>query len=287
MFTTRRATSLLIGIVAVAGLLGCQSPPRDVVEPPASSDIPTPPASEEPKSEDAKETLPGTSDTEKPTPVVTNGSREGKRIALTFDADMTDFMWGQLDSGEVKSQANLPIFDMLEEQKVPATFFLTGMWAERYPELTERIAANPDFQIANHSYEHMGFTPDCYELGEIDVKDMVSDVQKTFDILEPYGGNQSRYFRFPGGCYDDTALSTLQPLGITAVQWDVVSGDPFATSAQPLVNAVLDGAKAGSIVVMHCNEGNAEYTDDALGPILDGLRDQGFEFATLSEVLGE
>lgn len=270
-------------VLAVVCLLtaGCTSPQSEPAETTAS---PTQRATPE---EEPSPTPPGGSDPASPPPVVESGETPDKQIALTFDADMTQFMWDQLDSGEVESQANVAIFDYLEDENIPATFFIGGMWAERYPEHMERLAANPDFQLANHSYEHKGFSDDCYDLGTIDVGDMVDDVQKTFDLIEPYGGNQSRYFRFPGGCYDDDALEALQPLGITVVQWDVVSGDPFATAAQPLVDAVLTTAQPGSIVVMHCNEGNAQFTDEALPDIVTGLRDEGYEFVTLSQLLGE
>ena len=70
--------------------------------------------------------------------------------ALTFDADMTPEMWARLESGRVKSYANVKIIDLLEEESVPATFFLTGMWVKRYPELTHRLADNPRFELANH-----------------------------------------------------------------------------------------------------------------------------------------
>ncbi len=260
---------------------GCSTPTAD----PYSSVPSFPGKTAEPETEEPEAVIPGASDPSLPPPVVESGDRSDKRIALTFDADMTAFMWDQLDAGEVESQANVAIFDHLEQERVPATFFVAGMWAQRYPEHMERLAANPDFQFANHSYEHKGFTDDCYDLGKIDTADMADDVQKTFDIIEPYGGNQSRYFRFPGGCYDDTALQALQPLGVTVVQWDVVSGDPFATAARPLVDAVLSTAQAGSIVVLHCNEGNAQFTDEALPDIVSGLRDRGFELVTLSQLL--
>jgi peptidoglycan/xylan/chitin deacetylase (PgdA/CDA1 family) len=114
---------------------------------------------------------------------------------------------------------------------------------------------------------------------------MTSDVAHTFDVITPYGGRQTRYFRFPGGCYDQAALQALAPLGVTVIQWDVVSGDPFATASAPIVRAVLSQVKAGSIVVLHITEGNAQYTDEALPEILAGLKAKGLQPATVSEVL--
>jgi peptidoglycan/xylan/chitin deacetylase (PgdA/CDA1 family) len=218
--------------------------------------------------------------------VVNNGPRTGNKVALTFDADMTTAMKAQLASGAVRSYANLPIIDLLEQQKIPATFFLTGMWVEQYPELTDRLAANPNFELANHSYGHQGFTPKCYSLGQVPSNLMTEDVAKTFRIVESHHGRQTRYFRFPGLCHDQAALGALAPLGLTVVDGDVVSGDPFATAYQPIVRAVLSTVKPGSVVIMHVTEANAQYTDEALPLILAGLAEKGLVPATLSEVLG-
>jgi peptidoglycan/xylan/chitin deacetylase (PgdA/CDA1 family) len=218
-------------------------------------------------------------------PVVTHGPRTGDKVALTFDADLTDFQQSQLASGKVRSYANLAVLDQLERDHVAATFFLTGQWVEQYPDVTRRIAANDRFELANHSYEHMGFVPKCYGLAQVPPALMATDVSHAFDVIAPYGGRQTRYFRFPGGCFDSAALEALAPLGLTVVQWDVVSGDPFATAAAPIVQAVLAGVRPGSIVVMHITEENAKYTDDALPEILAGLRSRGLRPVTLSELL--
>lgn len=156
---------------------------------------------------------------------------------------------------------------------------------QRYPDVTKRLADNPLFELGNHSWSHRGFTPNCYTLGRVPQAEMVSEIQQTFSVMAPYGGHQTRYFRFPGGCYDTTARATLGQLGITAIQWDVVSGDPFATAWQPLVKAVLSQVKPGSIVVMHITQDNAPMTDEALPYILDGLRQKGLQPVTLSQLL--
>ncbi|WLS43990.1 polysaccharide deacetylase family protein [Micromonospora profundi] len=217
--------------------------------------------------------------------MVDHGPRVGNRVALTFDADMTDGMLHSLRSGRVRSYANLRILDLLEREQVPATFFLTGKWVQRYPEVTRRIAGNPRFELANHTYGHLAFTGDCYGLPRLPARGMTEDVAKTFRVIEPYGGRQTRYFRFPGLCHDKAALDALAPLGLTVVDGDVVSGDPFAEAWQPLVRAVLDKARPGSIVIMHVTEANASMTDEALPHILAGLRERGLVPATLSEVL--
>lgn len=218
-------------------------------------------------------------------PVVSHGPRTGNKVALTFDADMTDAMLDDLRSGRVRSYANLRVVELLERERIPATFFLTGKWVTRYPEVTRRLAANPLFELANHTYGHEAYTAECYGLPTAPTSQLAQDVAATFRILEPYGGRQTRYFRFPGLCYDAAALAALAPLGVTVVDGDVVSGDPFATDWRPIVDAVLSAVRPGSIVILHVTEANAPMTDEALPHILAGLRQRGLEPAPLSEVL--
>ncbi|MEU4553719.1 polysaccharide deacetylase family protein [Micromonospora violae] len=231
-------------------------------------------------------TVPGATPIGVRAPVVDHGPRTGNKVALTFDADMTDAMLANLRAGRVTSYANLRILDLLEREQVPATFFLTGKWVRRYPDVTRRIAGNPRFELANHTYGHAAFTRDCYDLPSQPVGELRDDVAKTFEVIKPYGGRQTRYFRFPGLCHDAAALDALAPLGVTVVDGDVVSGDPFAKAWRPLVRAVLDHARPGSVVIMHVTEANATMTDEALPHILAGLRERGLTPAPLSEVLG-
>ena len=204
-------------------------------------------------------------------------------MALTFDADMTEVMLKNTSSSFV----NVKILDMLQERQIPATFFITGLWAKRYPEHTRRIAAENRFEIANHTFKHSAYTPNCYSLPQLPRTELTSDAAKTFEVLSEFGGNQTRYFRFPGLCHDTAALTALAPLGVTVVDGDVISGDPFATASRPIVDAVLSQVKAGSIIILHVTEANAQYTDEALGPILEGLAKKGLTPVKLSDLLGQ
>lgn len=268
------ATALLIAAL----LAGCGTHPSHADQPATvtnSPPVPTP----------TPIALPGATRPGTRPPVVDHGPRTGHLVALTFDTNMTDLMLRQLASGKVTSYANVAIIDLLEREQIPATFFLSGKWVERYPDLTRRIAANPRFELANHSYAHLGFTAHCYTLGQVPPHQMAEDVAKAFTIIEGYGGRQTRYFRFPGLCHDAAALAAMQPLGLTVVDGDVVSGDPFATAWRPIVDNVLKKVQPGSIVIMHATLANAQYTDQALPPILAGLRAKGLVPATLSDVL--
>jgi peptidoglycan/xylan/chitin deacetylase (PgdA/CDA1 family) len=217
--------------------------------------------------------------------VVFHGPRGRKRIALTFDSNMTDAMLRKLAAGTVRSYANTAVIDELEQLKTPATFFLAGKWVQAYPAVTRRIAADPAFEIASHSWSHEGFRSPCYTLGTIPRADMAADVERSFEILAQYTDHASRYFRFPGGCYDAAALTAIAPVGCTAVEYDDVSGDAFGSSAKTIVEKTLAQARPGSIVVLHITLANAPRTAEALPSIIRGLRARGYELVTLGDLL--
>ncbi|GAA1665185.1 hypothetical protein GCM10009765_13440 [Fodinicola feengrottensis] len=219
--------------------------------------------------------------------MVSQGSPAGNRIALTFDSNMTAGMLAKLARNPKISYANTRVLDVLDRDNAPATFFLASLWVQQYPAVTRRIAADSRFEIASHSYTHRGFTKTCYDLGTLPPNQMAADVERSFDILKPYGGHQTRYFRFPGGCYDKTALESIAAAGCTVIQYSVVADDPFNHNINSIENNVLSKAKPGAIVVMHITEANAPDTDKALPAIIAGLRKRGLQLVTLSDLLSQ
>ena len=220
------------------------------------------------------------------TPVFENGPRtSGKTVALTFDADMTAGQGPRAARGERFDNPRL--IALLRAMKVPATVFMTGRWAEEYPVQARSIGRDPLFEVANHSYSHYAFTGDCYGLPTIPEDRMRADVDRAYAAFRKAGVPAAMpYFRFPGGCYDRRALKALTPAGVTAVQWDVVSGDAFATDADAVARQVLEGVRPGSVVVMHCTRSAAPATERAVRTIVPELRRKGFRFVKVSELIG-
>lgn len=220
------------------------------------------------------------------TSLIKHGERDKKIVALTFDADMTPKMKKELDGGKVKSWYNQKVIDILRENKVPATLFLTGMWIEEYPKEAKSLAEDPLFELGNHSYSHPAFQINCYTLGLIpDSKDK-EEITKTQKLLFNLTGKENKLFRFPGGCYSKTDLNIVNSLGLTVVGWDTVSGDSFNRNTNKIISNVLGKVQNGSIVVMHMHGGtNAPKTGDALPEIIKGLRAKGFTFVKVSDLI--
>lgn len=220
------------------------------------------------------------------TPVFHHGPRTGdKTVALTFDADMTADQGPRAAAGEHFDHPGL--IAALRALKVPATVFMTGRWAEEYPDQARSIGRDPLFEVANHSYSHYSFTGDCYGLPAVPADRMRADVERAYAVFRKVGVRDPMpYFRFPGGCYDRQALRALVPAGVTAVQWDVVGGDAFATDADAVARQVLDGVRPGSVVVLHCTRSAAPTTERAVRTIVPELRRQGYRFVKVSELIG-
>ncbi|MGP4085018.1 polysaccharide deacetylase family protein [Streptomyces sp. KR55] len=268
----RRLTAVCVLGAALVGCGGTERPqPRPARPGPSATDSRAPTLAQGP---------------EGLTPVFTNGPRtQGRTVALTFDADMTADQGPRAAAGERFDNPSL--IATLRSLQVPATVFMTGRWAEEYPIQARGIGRDPLFEVANHSYSHYAFTPDCYGLPTVAEERMRADVERAYAAFRRAGVPDPKpYFRFPGGCYDRRALRALGGAGLTAVQWDVVSGDAFATDADAVARDVLDGVRPGSVVVLHCTRSAAPTTERAVRVIVPELRRQGYRFVKVSELIG-
>lgn len=217
--------------------------------------------------------------------VVAHGPRDLRQVSLTFDADMTRRMEEEYRSGKVGGWYDERIVTYLEEQRVPATFFITGLWAKNHPDVLKRLSQNPLFEIQNHSFSHPAFSSPCYGLPRNRGRRReILDAQETLRALT---GKAPTLFRFPGGCYSVYDYAHVRLAGLEAVGWDVASMDSVLTEPDAIVAHVLESSRNGSIVIMHLSgPPNAPATAAALPPIVRGLRERGFSMVTVSHLLG-
>jgi peptidoglycan/xylan/chitin deacetylase (PgdA/CDA1 family) len=222
-----------------------------------------------------------------PRPVaIQEGSTKGKRVALTFDADMTPDMLTRLQSGQVPEQYNREVIRQLKKTNTPATLFITGMWAQIYPKQVAKFARDPLFEIGNHTYDHKGFTGDCYGLPATNGADNErAEVAKTQKILERITGQAPFWFRYPGLCHTDADNQLVAGEGVQPVD-GLGSGDAFQSDPQVIVNTVLNEVQPGSIIVMHMMGGpNAPASGEALKTLIPALKDRGYDLVSLSRLI--
>jgi peptidoglycan/xylan/chitin deacetylase (PgdA/CDA1 family) len=200
---------------------------------------------------------------------------------------MTPLMRSMLRSGRQRSWIDERLFAELDRTRTPATIFLTGLWTETYPDRVRRLAADPLYELENHSMDHAGWERPCYGLASVP-NDAAkrSEVTAAAAIIQRVAGVRPHYFRFPGGCSNAADRTLVAKLGERPVAWDVVSGDPFNPRTAAIVQAVLAGVRPGSIIVAHCiGPPNAPATAQAMAQIIPDLRARGYRFVTVRDLL--
>jgi peptidoglycan/xylan/chitin deacetylase (PgdA/CDA1 family) len=202
--------------------------------------------------------------------LVTHGDRSLPYIALTFDACQT------VGSPTGYDQA---IIRILNGTHTPATLFLGGLWMQQHPAQTRALAANPLFELGNHSWSHLNFT-------ELTSEEMSREILRTQDAMHQLTGRQPTLFRFPFDTYTDDTLAVVGQHGLRAIQADVITGDADPRiSTGDIVNTVTASTQNGSIILMHVNT-HGWHTAEALPPLIQRLRNQGYTFVTVSQLLG-
>jgi peptidoglycan/xylan/chitin deacetylase (PgdA/CDA1 family) len=201
--------------------------------------------------------------------VIFHGPRDRKRVALTFDACSTRDV----------SKYDERITNELIASHTPATIFLGGSWAKQEAAHVRELAANPLFELGNHSYTHPHMTAIADEVR------IRRELQRTQAEIHVLTGKTPKYFRPPYGEYDDRVVRIAAELGLTTVEYDLPSGDADDhISKERLIQWVLLKAQPGSIIVMHINH-RRFHTAEALPPIIEGLRARGFELVTVGQLL--
>jgi peptidoglycan-N-acetylglucosamine deacetylase len=191
-----------------------------------------------------------------------------KVVALTFDA-----------GGEAKTRGLSKILTVLADQRVPATFFVTGDWVTANPAGISAIRA-AGHRVGNHSMTH----PSSPSLPAAAISDQVLDAQRT---IQAAGLDPRPLFRFPYGDRDARTIATVNNLGYLTVRWTVDTLGWKGTSAGIAVQQVSDRAvgalRPGEIVLMHVDASYDSSTldADALPDIIARIRAAGYEFVTL------
>ena len=185
-----------------------------------------------------------------------------KQIAISFDA-----AWGNDDTEQ--------LIKILGEYKVPATFFVVGAWVDKYPESVKALS-DAGHQIQNHSNTH----PHMPQLSREQMRDEIESCNKK---IADVTGVTPTLLRPPYGDYDNALIEVMDSLKMHTIQWDVDSLD-WKDSATPdsICKRVTSKVKNGSIVLFH---NDADHTPEALPTILKCLKDEGYEFVFISDLI--
>lgn len=164
----------------------------------------------------------------------------------------------------------------LKEKQAKATFFILGANAARHPDLV-RQAASDGHEIGSHAYSHN-------YLNKMSPAEFEAEMEQTNQLIRQLAAQEPKVFRPPGGAWNDAIAIAAQLRGQITILWSVDAGDWRRPSVGGAVNRILKNVKPGSIVLLHDGQPSLP-TPEVVGIVIDTLREQGYQFVTVSELL--
>ena len=184
-----------------------------------------------------------------------------KKVAISFDC-----AWGVEYTDK--------LLEIMAQNDVRCTFFAVQFWIERYPAFVEKIVA-AGHEIGTHSRTH----PYMSTLSKAQIQD---ELTTSSQAIEKLTGKKVTLFRPPYGDYNNTLIDTCAEMGLYPIQWDVDSLDWKNLSATEIALRIINGTKKGSIILCH---NNGLHTAEALPLIFSTLKNRGFTFVPISELI--
>jgi len=194
-----------------------------------------------------------------------------KVVALTFD-DGPSPVWTPR------------ILDALKEAHVKATFFMLGEHAQKYPDVVRRLAEE-GHEIGNHTYDHHILI--YYKAAEL--KREILDAEA---VIKNITGQTTKYFRPPKAWLTESEKKQIKEMGYETVLWSLNSKDWVTFDDRYIVKYILRHVRPGDILLFHDSGGvfkpeggKRKETVKAVGLLIEKLRERGYRFVTISQLL--
>ena len=169
------------------------------------------------------------------------------------------------------------ILKILKKFHVAATFFTIGYEVAAHPELVQ-AEVKAGMEVGDHTWDH----PTTPPFKNLPVKRMRDEMQNAVYALDQAGATPT-LFRPPGGSFSDQVVAIADQLGLRVVLWSIDPQDwRNDATAKGIVQAVLGGVHAGSIVLLHDGGGYQDATVKALPKIIRGIRKMGLRLVAIT-----
>ncbi|WP_432843495.1 polysaccharide deacetylase family protein [Dactylosporangium sp. CA-092794] len=170
------------------------------------------------------------------------------------------------------------VLDALDHYQVPATFFLVG----------QNVAAHGDLlrgrldrhEVGNHTWSH----PD---LATMDAPAVGKQLARAHDTIQAVTGRAPKLFRPPYGHIGGSTLMAADKAGYSLVLWSrKMNEDKYVQDPPGQAQDIVEHARPGQIILAHdVGPANRYVALSQLGAMFTGLRQRGFRFVTVSELI--
>lgn len=199
--------------------------------------------------------------------IFTKVNTSKKYVALTFD-----------DGPTYKTDT---IMKILKKNNIKATFFLTGRDIENLPNEAREIVSE-GHEIGNHSYSHKRMIFKSYTF-------IKKEIEKTDSLIRTAGYTGDICFRPPNGKKLLFLPYYLKLNNKKTIMWNIEpeSYSKIANSPEKISKYIIENSSPGSIILLHVMHDYSNIRINALDKIIHGLKEKGYEFKTVSELLKE
>ena len=204
--------------------------------------------------------------------IIEGGANGRLEVALTFDAGA--------DSGYAAE-----ILDLLRDEGIPATFGVTGLWAQAYPDLVQRMVAE-GHQLMNHTWDHPSLTGTNTGMPPLTPYQVAQQLADTEAIVHDLTGyDMHPYFRPPYGEYDEASLRYLYDNGYyLSIWWTCDTRGWAGWGAQEIIDYCTANIAEDEILLLHVGA-DAAGDFEALPGLIRFFRDSGYAFVTIEQML--
>ncbi|RZU54356.1 peptidoglycan/xylan/chitin deacetylase (PgdA/CDA1 family) [Krasilnikovia cinnamomea] len=170
------------------------------------------------------------------------------------------------------------VLDILERERVPATFFMVGRQLAAHADLVRgRLAGH---EVGNHSWGHE-------DLATLDLAQIRANLGRTHEMIRDVTGQAPTLLRPPFGHLGGSTLLAADAMGYDVVLWSYAMHERrYRDDPGAQVRDVVDNVRPGAIILAHdLGDERRLVTIRGLSAMIAGLRARGFRFATVSQLV--
>ncbi len=193
---------------------------------------------------------------------IRRGSPHLREVALTFDDGPHPLYTTRL-------------LAILRYYRVPSTFFLVGVQAERYPNWV-RMIYQEGHEIGCHTYDH-------FRLVNLPLDEQIYQIEEFSQLVYQLTGTRPRLLRPPGGRFNQFTVELMNKNRMALGLWTINTNDTAPNGNwQDIYKKTLEEVRPGAIILMH---DGAETTIQMLPQLIETLQRRGYSFVTMSQMM--
>ncbi|MGL6199492.1 MAG: delta-lactam-biosynthetic de-N-acetylase [Lachnospiraceae bacterium] len=192
------------------------------------------------------------------------GSGDDKVIYLTFDAGY--------ENGYTEQ-----ILDVLQEEEVPAAFFLVGTYIKENPDIVTRMVEEGHI-VGNHTMNH----PDMSSYSKEAFTEEMTGTEELYEEL--IGEEMPKFYRPPQGKYSVSNLEMANELGYTTVFWSLAYVDWYVDdqpTKEQAFEKLIPRVHPGTVLLLHST---SETNANILKELIQEYKGMGYEFRSIDEL---